>query len=220
MLRPYVSPEFREPFTKSKRQTIRKYWSEYEKLNLSRKAHVYRARNPENLRKVQRYAGHPRGFSRFRVAFVPAPEGFDLRIRVGKSGSVTVRAIDPVSNDAIRRRVYRFSEFEAFPGETVKNPEAVAARILKADKGKSVQFARMCGDESEDTLIVAPELLGEYIGQFWRDYGNAGKWFFGVIGYAFQFQESRNAYFKARGIGLSSKKKRRRKGKPDRKGVR
>jgi hypothetical protein len=178
----------KERFRNEKAQ-VRAYWKTLVALQGSRQTFIYRPRNPANLGIAQRYAQMPKGQKRWRVAFIPGPPGSRVRVRNG---------VLTVTSQGVSRVIHYFSDFEHYKGERVRNPEAVADRILAADT-ESKWFRGICG-ESETTDEYSRDLLWKLISTLANPkiYADHREWFLGCVGYRFTKQVRYREYRKAR----------------------
>ena len=193
--------------TPAQKKQIRRYDAEIISLK-ARGVRVYRARNPKNLKAVQAFAQHGKGFPQLRVAFVPVADPTQpTRIRVNKRGTVHV------VSQGIARNVYMFRKFERLPGErlTEAGMLAVIKRILAVDKVSRV-FSRICGKyEEKATWARNAELIAKKCSEYIEGYGNHRRWFDGLIGYNFIAQADFSEYRSMRGILAKKSKKRQRR---------
>lgn len=200
-MRPYLNWTLPngKPISGAQAAKITKYFREFKRLTAN-PYQIFKPKTEKRLRQAQKATGQPKGFPGFKVAFVPVSGEGKAKVRLSKTGKLTV------TDKNISRKVYLFEEYEREPGETLLNSDNTVSRILK-DAKNTDNFVLMCG-EHESKIAVKPEELQEQVENFFQTYGDAEEWFHGVIGYRFKAQSDFKAYKAAK---ASSKRRRKSK---------
>jgi hypothetical protein len=89
-IRPYVDFDYdlRQPLSSAAKAQITRYYGYIQKLTV-RQHQVYRSKNADNLRAVQRFAQHdPERYQRLTVAFVPNSGKERMKLRIDTKGRV------------------------------------------------------------------------------------------------------------------------------------
>lgn len=137
-MRPYMDKlkkvDLRKSLTPSQKGFVTKAWNEYTKLT-TRSNKVYRTKNKDNLKAVQKYSRHglDKSAPKFDVAFVPTALA-KPKVKVDKKGRVEI------SQGYVKETAIYF-DIE----KLVINPEAEIQRIL-AENPNSNQFILMAGE--------------------------------------------------------------------------
>lgn len=206
-IRPYVkfNYDLRKPLSNYAKRKIKSYYDEYLALT-ARPNHIYRARNPRNLKAVQTYSGHAL-YNGWKVAFVPTADP-KAQIRV-KNGVVTVK------------EQYVNTKFLVFDqNELLIDPHAHTRELIESSNAN--RFSIRVGENGEyeipdtyDRDVIADEvddLWDKYASDAIDNNGNITNqhpmyWLMGLAAHTFDNQSDVSAYNTAKSKARNELKK-------------
>jgi hypothetical protein len=196
-IRPYVNFDYdlRKPLSSAAKAQISRYYGYIQKLAV-REHQVYRSRNLDNLRAVQRFAQHdPKRFPRLTVAFVPNNGKERMQLRIDAQGRVHGKT------SSIAQVEVPFDPLELMAAhEAGKAREYIEAAIVAAVPAK--RYVVMAGEfevpSARPRNIIADyvvDLMGRYSqGEDDKNSHHYKNWMFGLIGYNFHAQAQLDEY--------------------------
>jgi hypothetical protein len=186
----------RKPLSSAAKAQISRYYAYIQKLTV-RPHQVYRTKNSDNLRAVQRFAQHdPTKYQRLTVAFVPNAGAERMKITIDAKGRVHGKA-GHIGQVEIPLDPYELAAADA-DGEAL---EYIDAAIDAAPPAK--RYVVQAG-EFEVPAAKSRQFITEYVAQLMAKYGADkyneddknyyGNWMFGIIGYNFHSQAQLDDY--------------------------
>lgn len=199
-IRPFVDFDYdlRKPLSSAAKAQISRHWEYIQKLTV-RPHRVYRSKNAENLRAVQRFAQHdPKHFPHVKVAFVPNPTKERMRITVGKDGRVRGK-----TKNIAQVEIPLDAEELAAADENGILEDYIDALIDEAPPAK--RYVVRAG-AFEVPSARSREHITEYVADLMQRYGASkydpddkdshyyANWMFGITGYNFEEQSDLEHY--------------------------
>lgn len=175
---PYLSVRYKFPPSSHTRKKIKSHYDELQKLG-NRKHVVYRSKDPQKLKAAQEVGGHSPALAReLKVAVIPFDGAGKGRVRVSKSGKVTV------SSKFTKQTFIEFSDRAALELDTIDYINSLVAEY-DDDDVFTVRTALYTVPGSR-----SKELIAEFVARLVDQYSSIDDWLAGLIVNNFQAQKS------------------------------